>query len=115
MQSIGSVLPGSYWDYWRFLPLPASTVVWGWFIRSLLLVGLVKRKCVTFALLQAGQNLLFGPFIDRAILEANECEAGDRQCSEEAGSKTISRLAGRAVLVNGAADLTQTERAGFCA
>ena len=53
--------------------------------------------------------------IDRAILEADEREASDRQRSEEAGSKAISRLPGRAVLVDGAADLTQTERAGFCA
>src|SRR5260370_36374850 len=64
---------------------------------------------------QTGQDLLFGSIIDRAIMVADEREAGDRQCSEEAGYETIHRLPRGMVLVDGAADLTQAERQWFCA
>src|SRR5260221_8384999 len=64
---------------------------------------------------QTGQNLLLGLIIDRAIMGADEREAGDRQCSEEAGYETIRRLPRGTVLVDGAADLAQAERQWFCA
>src|SRR5258708_7521438 len=46
---------------------------------------------------------------------ADEREAGERQCSEEAGYETIRRLPRGTVLVDGAADLTQAERQWCCA
>src|SRR5258707_13376660 len=65
--------------------------------------------------LQTGQDLRFGPIINRTVMVADERETGDRQCSEEAGYETIRRLPRGTVLVDGAADLTQAERQWFCA
>src|SRR5258708_34354320 len=64
---------------------------------------------------QTGQNLLLGPIINRTVVVADEREAGDRQCSEEAGYEAIRRLPRWMVLVDGAADLTQAERQWFSA
>src|SRR5260370_26114793 len=64
---------------------------------------------------QTGPNLLPGLIIGRAIMVADEREAGERQRSEAAGYETIGRLPRGTVLVDGAADLTQAERQCFCA
>src|SRR5258708_1582925 len=65
--------------------------------------------------LQPCQNLLFGPFINRAIMVADEREAGDGKRCEDTRYKAIRRLSRRAVMVDCTADLAQAERQRFCA
>src|SRR5258706_13487063 len=60
--------------------------------------------------LQSGKHLFFGPFIDRAIVEANEGKAGYGQRREDAGHQAIRRFSTRPVGVDCAANGTQAER-----
>src|SRR6266567_7723984 len=73
--------------------IPQKTVFWGMSFnrggvvrkkRDVLPVSFIDRKRGASMRLQPCQNLLFGSIIDRAIMVADEREAGDGQRSEEA-------------------------------
>src|SRR5947209_19619057 len=115
MQSIGSVIRRELLAYVVLSSALGACCGVGVIPCPPLLVGFVKRERMIFALLQTGQYLLFGPFIDRAVVRADQREAGDGERSEEAGDETICRFSRRVVLVDGAADLAQAERHRFCA